>query len=227
MISGGSGSNLDRRQCGLRPSAPPSPPHIIVHLGYPPRRPPLCYPRLLSLPLIIILSLTWVAWVASFLADFGVVSGRKRQIMLPTALFWTVGSAPLQVWTSPFCRKTRHLCSTRRFLEKILQVGSFFAFCLLFQGPSEGSSGRTRDLQTRLWFDRKSSFSDPRNEKIRKLEMKTNNNPINSNDAGLQPLPGARKRSTRSRCKHRAVCNATGRHRFGVLTAARPVHGSC
>ena len=146
---------------------------------------------------------------------------------LPTALFWTVGTAPLQVWTSPFCRKTKHLCSTRRFLEKNLQVGSFFALCMLFQGPSEGSSGRTRDLQTRLWFDRKSSFSDPRNEKIRKLEMKTNNNPINSNDAGLQPLPGARKRSTRSRCKHRAVCNATGRHRFGVLTAARPVHGSC
>ena len=128
-------------------------------------RPPLCYPRLLSLPLIIILSLTWVAWVASFLADFGVVSGRKRQIMLPTALFWTVGSAPLQVWTSPFCRKTRHLCSTRRFLQKNLQVGSFFAFCMLFQGPPGGSSGRTRDLQTRLCFDRKSSFSDPHSEK--------------------------------------------------------------
>ena len=72
--------------------------------------------------------------------------------MLPTALFWTVGSAPLQVWTSPFCRKTRHLCSTRRFLEKNLQVGSFFAFCMLFQGPPGGSSGRTRDLQTRPWF---------------------------------------------------------------------------
>ena len=129
-----------------------SPPHIIVHLGYPPRRPPLCYPRLLSLPLIIKLSLTWVAWVASFLADFGVVSGRKRQIMLPTALFWTVGSAPLQVWTSPFCRKTRHLCSTRRFLQKNLQVGSFFALCMLFQGPPGGPSGRTRDLQTRLGF---------------------------------------------------------------------------
>ena len=114
------------------PSACPPPPRYNSPIL---AAPPLCYPRFFSLPLIIILSLTWVAWVASFLADFGVVSGRKRQIMLPTALFWTVGSAPLQVWTPPFCRKTRHLCSTRRFLQKNMQVGSFFAFCMLFKVP--------------------------------------------------------------------------------------------
>ncbi len=78
--------------------------------------------------------------------DFGVGSGRKRHIMLPTASREAVGSVSLQVWPTPICRKTNHLCSERRFRRKNLQVGTFFAFSGLLQAspggrlqrPSEG-----------------------------------------------------------------------------------------
>ena len=80
-----SGRALSGRRDELRlvmPS-PPSPPYNSLLRPGSPTAPP-CYPRFLSLLLSIILGSPWVAWLGPFFWYFGVFSGRKRQIMLPT-----------------------------------------------------------------------------------------------------------------------------------------------
>ena len=127
----------------------------------------------------------------------------------------------------PFVEKRNTSAALGVFFKKTCRWVAFLPFACFSKAPPRAHQAGPGTYKQGCGLIASHHFRILAVKKIRKLEMKTNNNPINSNDAGLQPLPGARKRSTRSRCKHRAVCNATGRHRFGVLTAARPVHGSC
>ena len=127
--------------CKHRP--PPHPPYNSPLLDHPPKS----YPRFLSFLLSIILGSTWVAWVGPFFGDFGVVSGRKRKIMLPTPSRGGVGSAPLQVWPLGIFEKRRTSAAKRCFFKKTCRWVAFLPVFMFFPGRPRGRSNKTRGLQ--------------------------------------------------------------------------------